>query len=398
MNIALDAAGVRPGGRGAVTWYMYLLLGYFAYIVSIQGNILPFLRDELALSYRDVSLHTSAIAAGIVIVGMFGERVIGALGRRHTLIAATLGSAAAAILLTLAPSVTVSIGACFLFGVIGAYIPVLANAVLADVSGPRRDVAFAEANAMACLFATTAPVITGLSVWMGWGWRMAVLAAIASGLLILASFARTPVPESPHAGSAAAAAPLPFAFWCYWATLGLGVAVEFSAILWAPAYLEQEIGLDATSAAIGAAGFFAGMLVGRVGATGLFRVFPISQLFYAAATTVFAGFLLYRLALEPTLVITGLFVVGMGTALLFPLCLSFAIAVAGPAAQRGATRIMLASGLAILIAPPLLGAIADVAGLSTALYAMPAFMALAVATFVLGRLVARERRGWVRHS
>ena len=65
-DAALDA-GVRPGGRDAVTWYSYLLLGYFTYVVSIQGNILPFLRDELDLSYRAVSLHTSAIAVGIIL-------------------------------------------------------------------------------------------------------------------------------------------------------------------------------------------------------------------------------------------------------------------------------------------------------------------------------------------
>jgi fucose permease len=391
MNVALDAAGVRSGGRGAVTWYAYLLLGYFSYIVSIQGNILPFLRDELALSYRDVSLHTSAIAAGIVIVGMFGERLIARLGRRHTLILATLGSAAAAILLTLASDVVVSIGACFLYGVIGTFIPVLANAILADVSGSRRDVAFAEANAMSCLFATTAPVITGFCVWMGWGWRMAVIAAVASGLIIIASFARTPIPESPHAGTAAAGAPLPFAFWCYFAVLGLGVAVEFSAILWAPTYLQQVIGLDPTWAAMGGSAFFAGMLVGRLGGAALFHLIPIARLFYAAAVTVFIGFLLYRLASEPVSAVTGLFVVGLGTALLFPLSLSFAIGVAGPAAERGATRIMLASGLAILIAPPLLGTIADQAGLATALFAMPAFMALAVVAFVIGRTAARRR-------
>ena len=393
MNVALDAAGVRPGGRGAVTWYVYLLLGYFSYVVSIQGNILPFLRDELALSYRDVSLHTSAIAAGVVIVGMLGERVIALLGRRPMLIVATIGSAAAAVLLTLAPSVGVSIGACFLFGLAGAFIPVLTNAVLNDVSGSRRDVAFAESNAMACLFSTTAPVLTGLCVWIGWGWRMAVIAAVASGLIILATFARTPIPENPHAGSVAAAAPLPFAFWCYWAALGLGVAVEFSAILWAPAYLEQVIGLDATAAAIGAAGFFAGMLIGRASGAALFRLFPISRLFHAATVTVLAGFALYRLTSEPYLVIFGLFVVGLGTALLFPLALSFAIAAAVPAAERGATRIMLSSGLAILIAPPLLGAIADQAGLATALFAIPTFMALAAAAFVAGQASRRRHRG-----
>ena len=55
--------------RGPVTWYCYLSLGFFTYLLNIQGNILPFLKDELGLSYRAVSLHSSAIALGLIAVG-----------------------------------------------------------------------------------------------------------------------------------------------------------------------------------------------------------------------------------------------------------------------------------------------------------------------------------------
>jgi fucose permease len=384
-------ARVRHGGRDAVTWFAYLLLGYFTYVVSIQGNILPFLRDELDLSYRAVSLHTSAIAVGIILIGLFGERVIRLVGRRPLLNVATLGSAAAAVLLTLAPSTAISIGSCFLFGVMGAFIPALVNGIFSDLGGRRRDIAFAEANAVATLFATSAPIVTGLCVWLGWGWRMAVLAGAATGVGIVIAFARTPVPPSGPAHEASST-PLPFAFWCYWTLLGMAVAVEFSAILWAPAYLEQVIVLDATSAAIGAAAFFAGMLTGRVGGAGLFRVVPTRLLFLAAAATLFAGFALYWGTAEPAIVIVGLFVVGLGTALLFPLALTFAIAAAGPAAERAAARVMLGPGLAILLAPPLLGAMADGAGLRTALLMTPAFMAVGVVAFFLGE-AARRRAG-----
>jgi fucose permease len=388
VNAAIEN-GVRHGGRDAVTWYAYLLLGYFTYVVSIQGNILPFLRDELDLSYRAVSLHTSAIAVGVILVGLFGERVIRAFGRRRMLVASTLGSASAAVLLTVAPSTVVSIGSCFLFGALGAFIPAMVNGIFSDLGGRRRDIAFAESNAVATLFATSAPIVTGLCVWLGWSWRMAVLAGAAAGVAIVIAFARSPVPPS-GAAHEAASTPLPFAFWCYWTLLGMGVAVEFSAILWAPAYLEQVIGLDATSAAIGAAAFFAGMLTGRVGGAALFRIVPIRLLFFAAAATLFTGFALYWGTTEPAFAITGLFVVGLGTALLFPLGLSFAIAAAGPAAERAAARVMLGPGLAILLSPPLLGAIADNAGLGTALLMTPAFMAIGVVAFLIGQ--AAERR------
>ncbi len=132
------------------------------------------------------------------------------------------------------------------------------------------------------------------------------------------------------------------------------------------------------------------MLTGRVGGAGLFRIIPIRRLFFAAAATLFAGFALYWGATGPLFAIAGLFVVGLGTALLFPLALSFAMAAAGPAAERAAARVMLAPGLAVLFAPPLLGAIADNAGLSTALLMTPVFMALGVVAFFLGEAALRR--------
>ena len=126
------------------------------------------------------------------------------------------------------------------------------------------------------------------------------------------------------------------------------------------------------------------------GGAGLFRIIPIRRLFFAATVTLFAGFALYWGSTDPALVIAGLFVVGLGTALLFPLALSFAMAVAGPAAERAAARVMLAPGLAVLFAPPLLGAVADSAGLRTALLITPVFMAAGVLAFFIGE-TARKR-------
>jgi hypothetical protein len=43
------------------TWYCWLLTGFYLYSVNLQGNVV-FLQAEFALSYRAVSLHSSAIA------------------------------------------------------------------------------------------------------------------------------------------------------------------------------------------------------------------------------------------------------------------------------------------------------------------------------------------------
>src|SRR6267154_2102288 len=77
--------------RTRLTWYAYLLSGFFTFIISIQGNIIPCLRDELRLSYATVSLHPSALAAGMMATGLLTERVLAAIGRRRTCLLGVAG-------------------------------------------------------------------------------------------------------------------------------------------------------------------------------------------------------------------------------------------------------------------------------------------------------------------
>jgi hypothetical protein len=44
---------------------MLALHCFYLYAVNLQGNVVPFLQAEFALSYRAASLHSSAIAVGI---------------------------------------------------------------------------------------------------------------------------------------------------------------------------------------------------------------------------------------------------------------------------------------------------------------------------------------------
>lgn len=382
-----DHRGFR---RGPITWYAYLLLGGFTYVLSIQGNIIPFLKVELDLSYAAVSLHTSALAAGMLIVGSVGERVVRRFGRRVVFAAGGLGAAVALLLLTVAAATWASLGASFLFGLAGAFIPAMLNAILSEIHGPRRAIAYTEANAVAYLFSIMAPLLTAFFVWIGWGWRPAVLAGAVAIFVVVASFARHPMPASQRTRDSSAT-PLPLAYWFYWAVLGLSVAVEFSIMLWAPAVFEQIIGLSAASAALAVASFFAGMLIARIVGAILIRVFTTRRLFFTAAVTTLIGFAAYWGFTTPAVAIAGLFVVGLGVALLFPLALSFAMGSAGAAADRAGARVVLAPGLAILVTPPLLGTIADSTGLHIAQLATPVFTLLAVAAFLAGQIASRRQ-------
>ena len=113
----------------SATWYAWLLTGFYLYSVNLQGNVVPFLQAEFALSYRAVSLHSSAIAVGIILVGLLGDRVEARLGRRRTLWLGIGGLAAGSTLLCLAPAPWASISACFLMGALGGLLPAVVPAM-----------------------------------------------------------------------------------------------------------------------------------------------------------------------------------------------------------------------------------------------------------------------------
>jgi MFS transporter, DHA1 family, inner membrane transport protein len=385
-DIALPQAGIR---RDAVTWYCYLLLSFFTYLISAQGNIVPFLKLELDLNYREVSLHTSAIALGTILDGFIADRIVARFGRRMTLAVGALGAALGAILLTLATAAWASLASCLMIGVFGALIPAIQPAILSDIHGPRRDIAFTEGNALCYAFAIMGPLIAGFAAWQGISWRLVPLTGAAVGIAIVLGYVRYPIAGG-IASAKAKATTLPPAFWAYWAMLGFAVALEFSVLLWAPAYLQQVIGLSASAAAVGATAFFAGMLIGRTIGVGLVRYYPARNLFFGAAATTLVGFAAWWGSGVALVAIAGLFGIGLGISLLFPLTLTFAMGAAGAAADRASARIMLAPGLAVLVTPPFLGAIADGAGLWPAQVMVAVFLLLALAAFLTAEFAERR--------
>lgn len=387
------------------TWYSFLLTGFYIYAVNVQGNVVPFLQAEFALSYRAVSLHSSAIAAGIILVGLFGDRVARRLGRGKTLWLGVGGLAGGGILLTLAPAPPLdqlpwaSLASCFLLGAPGALVPALLPALLADLHGPRRAEAYAGQAICAYAFGLAAPLVSGFCIWAGLGWRAAVLFGAAIGIAIAFGFRRTPIIEAPLAEHGAASAPvagqerarpLPAAYWAYWLLLVTGCGVEFSILFWAPAYLERIVGFAPATAATAAAGFPLGMLLGRIALRFLVRRVALRLLLIIALALVFIGFVIYwGVGWEPA-AIAGVFLIGLGVAPLYPLTTYFAVGAAPLNRDRAAMRLAIAIGLALLLAPIALGALADEVGLGPAHLALPALIVAAFLSFFSG--VALERR------
>src|ERR1051325_11681003 len=112
----------RTFPRDRFTWLCYLSLAFYGYFLNVLGPITPFLKDELHLSYTVSSLHFTAFAVGILLIGIGGHLVIQRIGRQRSLWMGLFGMSLSAIVLLAGKNPMITIGASFLMGLIGSLI------------------------------------------------------------------------------------------------------------------------------------------------------------------------------------------------------------------------------------------------------------------------------------
>ena len=105
------------------------------------------------------------------------------------------------------------------------------------------------------------------------------------------------------------------------------------------------------------------------------------------------GFLVFWLSAVPWLTLVGLAASGLGIANLYATSLSLALAAEPDNSSRAAARTSMASGLAIIVTPLILGALADSVGLFAGYAIVPFLIAMGLASLWLGaRDLARHGR------
>ncbi|MFG1776198.1 MFS transporter [Micromonospora sp. NPDC049048] len=179
---------------------------------------------------------------------------------------------------------------------------------------------------------------------------------------------------------------LPPAYWIAWVLMAVTGSIEVCLSLWTADVLRSNAGMAAGTASAAVAAIVCGMFVGRlVGGRFALRYRPVPLLLAALGVSL-AGFALFWIAPVGWLAVTGLVVLGLGNALHYPLAISIALAVAGPAADRAAGWASYSMGVGFGIAPVALGWVADGVGPHLAFLLLPAFIATAaLLTTRLGR-------------
>ena len=152
---------------------------------------------------------------------------------------------------------------------------------------------------------------------------------------------------------------LPRRFWLAWLVLVLCIGIEFSMTIWA-----------------------ADLLVSRP--VWALRRSPEWLLTGSLAITA-TGFLVFWSTVLAGLALLGLFVMGLGIAVQFPLSVARAITASAGRPDQATARLSIGAGLAIGLAPLLLGFLADQVGTRQAFLIVPVLLILAGAALLAGR-------------
>ena len=370
--------------RDRLTWVVYGMLAWFAYLQAAPGLVVVHLRDELGLSYAVGGLHIAAFAAGSMVAGGISATLERALGRRTLFWSAAVVMGAGAAGLTAGRVAAVTIGAVLVMGVGGGLLLATVQAALADHHGERRAVALAEANVAASVAYLALAGALSLTAALHAGWRVALLVALVIPPLVwwsnraLAIDAPPPPPDVVRGR-------LPRVFWTAAAVLFCVTAAEWCVTAWGATFVEDATRVSADVAVGLMAAYFGGVVVGRALGSRLARRTDPARLLALALAVTAVGFAVLWLATTSAEAVAGLSLLGLGLGNLFPMSVSVAVALAPGRAALASSRAVGVTALAVLLAPFTVGTLADATSLRAALGIVPVALVLAAVGLALVR-------------
>jgi MFS family permease len=226
---------------------------------------------------------------------------------------------------------------------------------------------------------------------------LAVMAWAGPALAGADAGARTVEPAAPGAG--ADAGPRPTAVLVVLGAVAGATAYGEGALSdWGALHLREQLHAAPALAAAGYAGFSSAMAVGRLAGGRLVGAVGERRLLVGGALVAAAGALTAVLTTSLPMALAGFVLVGLGLANVFPLAIARAGALGGPSGVALATTV---GYTGLLGGPPVIGFLAEHAGLPTALGTV-ALMAVLAAVLVLGiegpalRRPSLPRAGWAQ--
>lgn len=371
--------------RDKTTWISYFQATFFAWFIYSIGAFLPFIRDELKLSATVTSLHSATMAVGSVASGFSAPRFIERIGRGQYLRLSSIGLMLGLALILVGQNPAFTLVGAMICGFSGSNIVQSSAAYLSTHHGRFAPTVISEQHALAAGIGVFAPILVGITVAQGFGWRPALFVAIAALFVLEVVRGKSTLiygavrdVEAEHSAHHDVSGPLPRLYWWAWSAIFCTAAVEFSVMFWASYVLRDQGGMGkaASAAALGSA--VGGMFIGRFLVAQTARRLGSENLYRASLLIALAGFLIFWRSTSPVVLLISLFIAGVGIGGHFPLGLDRVVRASDGRANKGSAYISLGAGTASGAAPFALGALSESIGIQSAYTIVPVALVLAI--------------------
>ena len=362
----------------------YIDQAALGYLIYLLGAISAFLATTLALSDAQAGLHSSAMATGLIGAGLVGHRLDDRFGSRAVHLGALTILGLATMLIAWSPGFGVTLASALAMGAGCGLLLSHVNAAVSAVGGVRALVQFTRSTLISMLSSVTVPVVIGMGIAIGVGWQLAVMPALLLiAVAALASWGRVRQAN----GSTVSRGSLPRSFRLPWLLVVLVVCIEFGVLYWAATMVERSTGASLADATLTISVFIGGVVLARtaVSIPAVGRVDPIVLLRISLALALLGSFAVWA-STSYELSVAAMLLGGVGLGVLYPVSASVTLATAPDQPALASGRVVLASGVAMLVAPFVLGVAAEVSSVVTAWLLIPA---ICVASLLLTVPVAR---------
>ena len=382
-SVGPDAAARAARVAVALIFFINGALGasWFARIPAIQAR--------LELSNGQLGLALLGSASGALPALSLAGWLIVRVGSKRVVTAATLLYCASVPLPFFAPNLPLLFLAIFAWGVANGAMDVAMNAQAVDVDTRYPRPIISSFHALFSIGAMTGAGASALLAGLSIGPRLHLpIVALLFGALALVVTRRTLPAQIAFNTRAPAFAPPSRAL------LALGAIAMFSFLCegamadWSAVYLRQVLATGAGVAGTGFAAFALAMAVSRLLGDRLTLRFGSVALVRGGGLLAAAGVTLALLTHIPALTLVGFALVGVGLSTIAPLAFGAAARTPGVAPGPGIAAVSTMGYLGFLSGPALIGGLASVSTLRTALLLL---VALSLGVALLARAVARTR-------
>lgn len=366
-----------PLVRDKPTRFVYIAFFAFGWTFYALGPAFAFLRDEQQTSRFVSSLHSLGLATGTFLAGVFLASMTSRFGRATTLRLGMIAVALGVLWLCVGQGPSWTIPSVVLIGLGGSTLINNGVAFLEAHHGEAHEAAISESTGVSGVANLVAPLGIGFAVGTGFGWRIAVLAAVPMFLLALlmrpaVSALNTSRPGHHERGR------LPALYWKSWVVLFCCFGAEYTIALWSVDLLQVRGGLTAAAAAAGLAAFTAGITISRLAGAQLLHAADSELVFRISLLTPALAWIGLWFSESGWVMLAALGIMGLGVGLHFPLNMARMMRASRGLPDRATARSALAASLAAASAPTGLGALGDLYGIHQAFLLVEVFLLVAL--------------------